>query len=157
MNEFKKQVLDAINKHPGFTTNEYLADMLLDKSEKPKLARVLSELKKDGYVSSVMGEEKLLCWSLTPKGEAYVAENRKGLKFDVIPQAQHDPDDDAVKVDEVGLYNVVTKNGSFIPGYKTIDEAIEKCQALGGGEVVKVIQKTVAKVEPVTTYKVTRY
>lgn len=157
MNEFKRQVLDAINKHPGFTTNDYFEDMLLDKSDKPKLARVLSELKKDGYVSSVMGEDKLLCWSLTPKGVAYVAENRKGLKFDVIPQAQNS---DAVAVNDecVGYvveYEVKTLKSGFLPQKASSKEmAIQMAKELGGGCIFEVKRKKVAEVNPVTTFEV---
>lgn len=158
MNEFKQQVLNEINKHPGLTTNEYLADMLLDKSDKPKLARVLTELKKDGYVSSVMGEDKLLCWSLTPKGETYVAESSKGLKFDAVPQTQHNTDDVAVNDECVGYvveYEVKTLKGGFLPQKASSKEkAIQMAKELGGGCIFEVERKKVAEVNPVTTFEI---
>lgn len=157
MNEFKQQVLDAINKHPGFTTNDYFEDMLLNKSDKPKLARVLSELKKDGYVSSVIGDKKLLCWSLTPQGETYIDESRKGLKFDIIPKSDN-PDDTAVKDEGVGYvveYEVKTlKDGISPQKTSTKEDAIKMAEELGGGCIFEVKRKKVAEVNPVTTFEV---
>jgi DNA-binding MarR family transcriptional regulator len=156
MNEFKQQVLSAIDNHTGFTTNDYLDDMRLDQSDKPKLSRVLSELKKDGYVSSVMGEDKLLCWSLTPQGAAYVAENRKGLKLDMIPQPQCNPDDVAFKVNDKSF----NESDYAVIGYKhsgddrtfgTLDECLDDARVWVNSEMESVDISQVM-VKPIAKY-----
>ena len=147
-------MLSAIDNHTGFTTNDYLDDMQLDQSEKPKLSRVLSELKKDGYVSSVMGEDKLLCWSLTPQGAAYVAENRKGLKLDVSPEPQYNPDDVAFKDETVTTFTVVNSASHELFDFETLSEAIEYAKVIEGGEVFELTRRKVAYVKPIKTFEV---
>jgi hypothetical protein len=112
MNEFKQEILAAIESHPMVTSLDLMDEMMLDESVKPKLARSLSELKKDGYLDSVKGESGLLEWSVVDGSSALDTVCPKPeMKFS-IRKVEDEKVDEVVEEQE--------KETDYVPEYAVI-------------------------------------
>jgi hypothetical protein len=112
MNEFKQEILAAIESHPMVTSVDLMAEMMLDDSVKPKLARSLSELKKDGYLESVKGESGLLEWSVVDgSGALDTVCPKPEMKFS-IRKVEDEKVDEVVEEQE--------KETDYVPEYAVI-------------------------------------
>jgi hypothetical protein len=114
MNEFKQEILAAIESHPMVTSLDLMDEMMLDESVKPKLARSLSELKKDGYLDSVKGESGLLEWSVVDgSGALDTVCPKPEMKFS-IRKVEDEKVDEPVKVE------AEKEQEDYVPEYAVI-------------------------------------
>jgi hypothetical protein len=89
-------------------------EMMLDDAVKPKLARSLSELKKDGYLESVKGESGLLEWSVVDgSGALDTVCPKPEMKFSIRKVEDE-------KVDEVVEVEAEKEQEDYVPEYAVI-------------------------------------
>ena len=129
MKEFKQEILSAIKGHPMVTSLDLMDEMMLDEGLKPKLARSLSELKKDGYLVSVKGDSGLLEWSVVDgSGALDTVCPKPEMKFDIRKVVDEKVDEVVEKqekeTDYVSEYAVI---GFQHSGYDHIFGTIEEC------------------------------
>lgn len=156
MNNFKEEILTAISNHPMVTSSELMDEMMLDQGLKPKLARSLSELKKDGFLVSVKGESGLLEWSVIDgSGALDTVCPKPEMKFD-IRKVSDEKVDKVVKkqekeADYIPDYAVIGfKHGGSDRVFGTIDECLDSAREVvmlsqESANIYQVMLKPIAK------------